>query len=47
MTGLSSVVEVKLQYCFCQIIRGIPLGRGDKAETMGESSPDAMILGSR
>ncbi|MDT8285305.1 MAG: hypothetical protein RQ767_07235 [Thermovirgaceae bacterium] len=45
--SILSVVEVKPQYSVCQIIRGIPLERGDKAESMGDRSPDAMILGSR
>lgn len=45
--SILSVVEVKPNYCVCSIIRGIPLERGDKAETLGDRSPDAVILGSR
>jgi len=42
-----TVVEVKPNYSVCSIIRGIPLARGDKAETMGDRSPDSIILGTR
>lgn len=45
--SILSVVEMKPNYCICTIIRGIPLARGDKAETLGDRSPDTIILGSR
>jgi len=45
--SILSVIEVKPNYCVCSIIRGIPLDRGDKAETLGDRSPDTIILGSR
>ncbi|MDO9507771.1 MAG: CsgG/HfaB family protein [Thermovirgaceae bacterium] len=45
--SILSVVEMKPNYCVCSIIRGIPLARGDKVETLGDRSPDAIILGSR
>lgn len=45
--SILSVVEVKPQYSICAIIRGIPLQRGDKAETLGDRSPESITLGSR
>ncbi|HOR54957.1 MAG TPA: CsgG/HfaB family protein, partial [Synergistales bacterium] len=45
--SILSVVEVKPQYSICSIIRGIPLQRGDKAETLGDRSPESIALGSR
>lgn len=45
--SILSVVEVKPNYSVCSIIRGIPLQRGDKAETLGDRSPDAIILSGR
>ena len=45
--SILSVIEVKPNYCVCSIIRGMSLERGDKAETLGDRSPDAIILGSR
>ncbi len=45
--AILSVVEVKPQYSVCSIIRGIPLERGDKAETLGDRSPESILLGGR
>ena len=45
--SILSVVEVKPQYSICTIIRGIPLQRGDKAETLGDRSPESIAFGSR
>ncbi|MEA3508061.1 MAG: CsgG/HfaB family protein, partial [Synergistota bacterium] len=45
--AILSVVEVKPQYTTCQVVRGIPLERGDKAETLGDRTPDSIVLGAR